>query len=82
MKTIRDNIAYLPNTFDKCKEIMRGKNCKLSLGHVTIAKVNKLLKNLKNSKSTSIDELDNFCVKTAADIIDKSLHHIITLSIL
>ena len=45
-------------------------------------KVNKLLKNLKNSKSTSIDELDNFCVKMSADIIDKPLHHIITLSLM
>ena len=44
--------------------------------------MNKLLKKLKNSKSTSLDELDNFCVKLAADIIDKPLHHIITLSLL
>ena len=61
---------------------MRNKQCKLSLKHVTVLKVNKLLKKLKNSRSTSIDELDNYCVKLAADIIDKPLHHIITLSIL
>ena len=82
VKLIRDGIMYLPNSFTKCKEIMEGKNCKLGLGHVTLSKVNKLLKNLKNSKSTSIDELDNFCVKIAADEIDRPLHHIITLSIL
>ena len=50
--------------------------------HVSVSKVNRLLKNLKNSKSTSIDDLDNFSVKIAADIIDGPLHHIITLSIL
>ena len=44
--------------------------------------MNKLLKNLKNTKSTSIDELDNFCVKLAADIIDRPLHHILTLSLM
>ena len=82
VKIIRDGIRFLPNSFSKCKEIMENKNCKLSLKHVTVDKVNKLLKSLKNSKSTAIDELDNFCVKVAADIIDKPLHHIITLSIL
>ena len=61
---------------------MQGKTCHLSLKHVSVIKVNKLLKSLKNSKSTAIDELDNFCVKAAADIIDKPLHHVITLSIL
>ena len=50
--------------------------------HVSVTKVNKLLKSLKNSRSTSIDELDNFCVKLAADLIDRPLHHIITLSIM
>ena len=54
----------------------------LSLKHVTVTKVNKPLKGLKNTKSTAIDELDNFCIKAAAGIIDKLLHHIITLSIL
>ena len=61
---------------------MQHKNCKLGIQHVSVLKVNKLLKNLKNSKSTSIDELDNFCVKMSADIIDKPLHHIITLSLM
>ena len=73
---------YLPNSFLKCREIMANKNCRLSLGHVTLPKVNKLLKNLKNSRSTSIDQLDNYCIKIAADVIDRPLHHIITLSIM
>ena len=36
---------------------------------------------MKNSRSTSIDQLDNFCIKIAANIIDSPLHHIICLSI-
>ena len=82
VKVIRNEIPFLNNTFSKCKEIMQGKTCHLSLKHVSVIKVNKLLKSLKNSKSTAIDELDNFCVKAASDIIDKPLHHVITLSIL
>ena len=62
--------------------MMSGKNCKLGLAHVTVTKVNKLLKSLKSSRSTSIDEFDYFCVKVAADVIDKPLHHIISLSVL
>ena len=79
---IREGIAFLANLFPKCREIMENKKCKLGFRHVSVLKVNKLLKNLKNSKSTSIDELDNFCVKMSADIIDKPLHHIITLSLM
>ena len=82
VKAIREGIVFLPNRLIKCSEIMKNKKCKLSMKHVTVLKVNKLLKKLKSSKSTSIDELDNYCVKLAADIIDKPLHHIVTLSIL
>ena len=82
VKLIRQGIAVLGNQFTKCKEVMDNKDCKLSIRYVSLKKVNKMLKNLKNSRSTSIDELDNFCVKLAADIIDKPLHHIITLSLM
>ena len=82
VRLIREGISFIPNRFIKCLEIMQNKTCKLSMKHVSISKVNKLLKKLKNSKSTSIDELDNFCVKVAADVIAEPLHHIITQSIL
>ena len=82
VQIIRNGIQHLPNLFSQCKNIMRDKKCKLDLKHVPISKVNKLLKNLKNSRSTAIDELDNYCVKLSADLIDKPLHHIITLSIM
>ena len=82
VQTIRNGIAYLPNMFEKCKEVMKNKKCKLAFGHVSVGKVKKLLKNLKNSKSTSIDEIDNFCVKISAEVLAEPLHHIITLSIM
>ena len=82
VRNIREGIMYLPNTFLQCKNIMRDKKSKLRIKHVSVAKINKLLRNLKNSRSTSIDELDNFCVKISADLIDRPLHHIITLSII
>ena len=52
---------------------MTGKTCKLSLQHVTVAKVNRLLRGLKSGKSSSFDGLDNFSIKLAADIIDSSI---------
>ena len=65
-----------------CSDIMKDKNCKLSLQYVTVNKVKKLLKKLKNSKCAAVDGLDNYTLKLAADVVAKPLHHIITLSIM
>ena len=62
-------------------KLMRSKKCSLKLGHVSVQKGRKLLMNLKNSKSTSVDELDNYEVKLSAEYIAAPLHHIITLSV-
>ena len=82
VKAVRDSITFLTNSFSQCKEIMKAKRCRLTLNHISVEKVNKLLKSLKNTKSTALDELDNFCIKVAADILDKPVHHIITMSIM
>ena len=82
VNTVRESIEDIPPNFSTCQDIMSEKACTLSLSHVTLGKVTKLLKSLKPSKSTSIDELDNFIVKISADVISSPLHHIITLSIL
>ena len=79
---IRNGISFLPNDFKKCKDIMQGKNLKLSFTHVTVNKINKILKSLKNTRSTSMDGLDNYVIKLAADVIEIPVHHIITLSLL
>ena len=49
---------------------------------VSLRKVRELLSELKNKTSSSIDQLDNFAVKVAADYIAGPLHHVITLSIM
>ena len=82
VRNIRIGIPHLGNSFTECKSIMKSKTCKLGLSHVSLSKVNKLLKNLKNTRSTAVDELDNYCVKISADIITRPLHHVISLSIL
>ena len=82
VKLIRDAIVNVPANYSTCQKIMDGKHCGLSLSHVQVKRVKELLKNLKTSKSTSIDELDNYAVKISADVIAEPLHHIITLSIL
>ena len=61
---------------------MQNKNCRLPLKHVSELKVKKTLKSLSNSRSTGLDELDNFSVKLAADYIARPLHHIVTLSVM
>ena len=82
VKAVRESINFLPNSFSQCREIMKTKRCRLTLNHVSVEKVNKLLKGLKNKKSIALDELDNFCIKAAADILDKPVHHIISMSIM
>ena len=79
---IREALVSVPYSLSKCYTIMRGKKCKLWIQHITVEKVRRLLKSLKNSKSISLDELDNFSVKLSADIIANPLHHIITLSLM
>ena len=79
---IREGIQNVAPNFDVCSRIMRGKNCKLSLRFVNVEKIRNLLKNLKNTKSSSVDDLDNFCIKLSSDIIAQPLHHIITISLM
>ena len=82
IKTIRNNMFSVQENFVGCLKMMVGKKCSLSLNHVTKDDVKKLLKKLKNTKSTSVDELDNFLVKLAAEYIAEPLHHIVTLSLM
>ena len=65
-----------------CLSLMQGKRISMSLNHLTVYKVRKLLGTLKTKKSTSVDQLDNFSVKIAADYLARPLHHVISLSIM
>ena len=82
VRKIRNGISHVAANLSVCSRIMEGKNCELSLRHITVEKVRKLLGKLKNTKSSGVDELDNFSVKISGSIIAKPLHHIITLSIM
>ena len=82
VQKIRQGLKKLPAWFEACVKVMRGKECSLELQHVTVETVRKLIKGLKNSRSTGVDELDNYAVKLSADHIAEPLHYIITLSLM
>ena len=79
---IRSSLRVVPEWYQACRNVMVGKNCSLGLQHVTVAEVKKILKGLKSSTSTSVDELDSFAMKISADYIAQPLHHIVTLSLM
>ena len=82
VQTIRAGMQYVACNMDKVHGIMSNKRCKMKINHETVSKVKKMLKSLSNSRSTGIDELDNFSVKLSAELIAQPVHHIITLSIM
>ena len=82
VRQIRNGMGHIVTNLTQCRNIMENKHCSLGFQHVTVGKVRKLLAGLSTSKCTAIDELDNFSVKVAAEVIAAPLHHIITLSIM
>ena len=82
VRLIRASMGQVVTNMGQCMKIMENKRCVLGLQHVSVEKVRKLVSNLSNSRSLATDELDNFSVKTAAEVIARPLHHIITLSIM
>ena len=76
VQIIRNSIKRAPNGFYACKKLMEDKSCRLSMKFISVAKI-KIIKGLKGTRSMSIDVLDNFCIKLAADVINLTLHHII-----
>ena len=82
VQKIVKGLENIPMDFRGCKHMMQGKNISLSLNHVTVHQVRKLLVSLKSKTCTSVDHLDNYSVKLAADFIAGPLHHVITLSLM
>ena len=82
VQNIVPGLIAVPTNLIGCRDMMKGKRISLSMRFVTVQKVRKLLMCLKNKTSTSVDQLDNFAVKIAADHIAEPLHHVITLSIM
>ena len=81
VRMIRGAMVPTEENYSTCSKIMENKQSSLELKHVSLKEVKKLLKSLKNSRSTSIDDLENFAVKVSADIIAEPLRHVIVLSI-
>ena len=82
VKLIKANMSMAAINMGQCFRIMENKQCKLHIQHITVLKVEKLLRGLSSSRSTALDELDNYSVKITAPLIAQPLHHVITLSIM
>ena len=82
VQNVLKKLRNLPPNLAGCKKVMEDRNLTISLKFVTVKKVRKLLQNLKNKTSTSVDQLDNFAVKLVADQVAAPLHHVINLSIM
>ena len=79
---IRSSMQAAYFSISTVRSIMKNKKCKLQLSHINVGKVQKILKSLSSSRSTSIDELDNYSLKLAAEYITLPIHHILCLSII
>ena len=82
VNTIRNGMKAVGLQLSTCRKVMAGKTCNLGLAHVSQHMIRLLIHSLFNSRSLAIDELDNYYVKIAAEVIAKPLHHIVTLSIM
>ena len=65
VQKIRSQMKNANFSLVKVREIMGNKTCKLRLKHVSELKVKKILNSLSNSRSTGLDELDNFWLLTS-----------------
>ena len=64
----------------KLREAMRGRQCEFSFTAVTQEEVLKVVRSLKNSKSTGTDFIDTYVIKLVGDDIVAPLTHIVNLS--
>ena len=79
---LRANIpASQEDPFLKLREAMLHRQCSFSLSAVEPSEVLKIIKSLKNSKSTGMDNIDTYIVKLIADEIVEPLTYLINLSI-
>ena len=63
------------------KKVMEGRQCEFSLKQVHPLEVEEIVKNLKNSSSTGMDEICTSVIKLALPYILPAITHIINLSI-
>ena len=65
----------------KLREAMRNRQCSFTLHAVSPNEVEKIVKGLKNSKSTGTDHIDTWVIKLVARDILPAITHIVNLSI-
>ena len=75
-------LPQLPKDLSGCEKLMQGKNITFSAKFVTVKKIRKLLASLKVKTCSSVDQLDNYAVKLAAEHVAGPLHHVVTLSLM
>ena len=62
VQKIAQNLLQIPFDLTGCKSLMNGKKVSMSLNHVTVWKVWRILKSLKNETRSACDQLDNRAV--------------------
>ena len=78
---LRDKIPQSSaDPLSKLRESMSDRQCSFSFGPVDPSNVMKIMKSLKNSKSTGTDNIDTYIIKLVADDIVNPLTHIVNLS--
>ena len=83
VKEIRSNMP--PQKCDPLatvRRLMTGRNIKFTVSPVAPDEIDKIIKELKNSKCSGLDELDTYVLKLTKPFIVPSICHIINLSIL
>ena len=79
---LRRNIpASASDPLAKLRESLQDRDCSLAFKAVHIEEVRKVITNLKNSKSTGIDDIDTRIIKLVAEDILPALTHVLNLSI-
>ena len=77
--------ASIPRVFSdplaRMKEAMLNRECSFKISPVNEEDVLKMIKNLKNSTATGVDDIDTKTVKLVADLLVPPLTHVINLSI-
>ena len=82
VKEIRRNMpGQKKDPLATVRKIMNGKDVSFSLSAVSPDEVDKIIRDLKNSKSSGVDNLDTFILKLTRKHIVPSVCHIINLSI-
>ena len=66
---------------DRVRNLMQSRNCSFSLRFAHPDDISKVIKNLKSSKSSGLDDIDSYVLKLACEEVTPAITHIVNLSI-